>query len=370
MLSNKVQLTKARLYIDTAQDWYHTSYVITGFVLNAERSNLELDVRQPSPNDWRRVGEGHACIHADVTTDDGATFAVVFDLHDQSTSFYEGALEHADVYLKRSYHQPDVERQPPHLRKKLLPFGLNFGCKSWESVRRLTAAMLPQACLQLVRTRTNPGRSWQHIIGNLLGFYRLPSLADYEVLPVTPKESTVLFQTRLWDEDRVVGEQADAVNEPRVQMIKLLRRQLGARFIGGLVPTPYARSRYPGLISAQHPRRYPTMLRNSLIGVYTRGLHHSTAWKLPEYVAANMCVVGEPVRNVLPRPLESGANVLTFTNPEECVASCVRILEDRSLQTMMRARTRAYFENAIEPGANVISALERAVAHRANESPS
>ena len=247
-----VQLAKAPLSIDTAQDWYHTSYVIPGFALNAVRAKFELEVRQPSLNDWQRAAQGHACIHA-------------------------------DVYLKRSYHPCDVERPPAHLRNKVLPFGLNFACKSWESVRRITSAMLPQAGRQLVRTRTNPGRSWPYIIRDLVDF-----------------------------------------------------------------------------------RRYPTMPRNSLVGVYTRGLHHSTAWRRPEYVAANMCVVGEPVRNVLPRPLEAGVDVLTFTTPGECMESCVRIREDRPLQRMMRARTRAYFEAAIEPGANVINGLERAVAHRSN----
>jgi len=331
---------------------------------------FELEVRRTSLNDWRKVGEGQVCIHADITTDAGSSLAVAFDLHDQSASFYDEALAHADVYLKRSFYLPDIERQPPHLRTKILPLGLNFPCKSSESVRVIASAMLSRAGRQLFADRADRGRSWQHMFRDLLGFYRLRSVGDFEVLPDASKELAVVFQTRIWEENSVVGEKADEVNESRVRMIELLRRELGARFVGGLVPTPYARSRYPGLIAEQHPRRYPAILRRSLIGIYTRGLHHSTAWKLPEYMAANMCVVGEPIRNVLPRPLETGRDVLTLTTPDECVEACVRILEDPQLRMAMRARTRAYFEFAIEPGANLLNTLERAVAHWSNALPS
>src|SRR4051812_32824231 len=104
------------------------------------------------------------------------------------------------------------------------------------------------------------------------------------------------------------------------------------------------------------------MSKRSLVGVYSRGLHHSLAFKLAEYLAASKCVVSPPFRNELPAPLVEGANYLQFQSVEQCVAQCQRLLRDADLAAAMRRQNRAYFLREVEPASHLRRCLDRAFA--------
>ena len=94
---------------------------------------------------------------------------------------------------------------------------------------------------------------------------------------------------------------------------------------------------------------YSEVARSSLIGVYSRGLHGSLAFKLSEYLAAGLCIVAEPLRHTLPQPLEARRNYLPFNTPEECVAQCKRLLDDPELAAAMSRNNRDYYSRFVEP---------------------
>ncbi len=126
-----------------------------------------------------------------------------------------------------------------------------------------------------------------------------------------------------------------------------------------MTPTAFARRHYADVLLTEAYRRkdFIRMVKRHLIGVYTRGLHHSLAFKLPEYLAASMCVVSDPLRNELPQPLTAGRHYLEFRGHDECVAQCDRLLS-RPEAREMRAHNSAITSGGWPPAPNVPHCLE------------
>ncbi len=275
------------------------------------------------------------------------------DLSDHSDRFALPMLRWADVYLKRSLYRPDAEHLEPDLRAKLAPFGLNYACRSGGNLWRLARTFGPRFVAAGLR-------GYRAVRGHLA----LPTVAAFEQEPDAAVEPTVMFQTRIWEAHEFPpgSDEADRVNEERVALVRALRAELGDRFRGGLVPTPLALARYPNEVTRFPSRRteYVRASKRNLISIYTRGLFHSTAFKLPEALAAAQCVVAEPPRNELPVPLEAGTHYLPFGTAAECVKACRELLADPARATAMRRANCAYYRAEVEPArhmANVLDAL-------------
>ena len=249
----------------------------------------------------------------------------------------------------------------PAARAKIRPFGLNFACGGKRLAARVLARLGAGHASAIARAAFFDRPRFKEDLNALKQFVTLPPAAEFEARPDTPVEPLVLFQTRVWEAEEVFPDDPAAVNEPRVALVLALRKAFGPRFRGGLVPTEYARRHYPDAVTDLASRRadYVAMSRSALVGVYTRGLHHSTAFKLPEYLASSKAVVAEPVRNALPTPLEDGRHYLGFETPDECVARCERLLTDNRLAADMRAENWRYYREEAEPGAHVVKILER-----------
>jgi hypothetical protein len=102
------------------------------------------------------------------------------------------------------------------------------------------------------------------------------------------------------------------------------------------------------------------MSKPASIGISTRGLHHSTPFKLGEYLASSKAIVSEPIRHQLYVPLREGVNYLNFSGPDECVAQCALLLNDSARTARMREANRRYYIEQAEPSAAVANCIERA----------
>jgi hypothetical protein len=188
-----------------------------------------------------------------------------------------------------------------------------------------------------------------------------PSQAAFEQNPDVAVEPAVMFQTRLWTADEIPPEEVKPLNESRVAMVRALKNAFGTRFVGGLVPTAYAREHYQDELTP-HSARYSDYLRlkkRCLISVYTRGVEHSLAFKLGETLAAAQCLVSVPLRYELPRPLVAGEHYLPFETPDEAVAACRRLLDNPQLASRMRHANFEYYRREVEPSAHVANVLRR-----------
>jgi hypothetical protein len=339
------------------------SYVYSGLSGLATERKIRLESIYPWSRNRPKPGRGDVTLWLEVRDSPNAlTRQVCFDLHDKSNRFIQPRLEKCDVYYKRSYYLPHIEELPAHLRKKVRPFGLNYPCQSRHDRLILRAGgYYISNYFDLHR----PMRSIKqaYYTAYLFKQYKQsPFVDEFESSPENPLNPTILFQTRVWGPTESDDNWLE-VNEGRVSVIRALKAAFGNQFVGGLIPTEVARQYYPDCLSSYTSERkqFIEMSKRSLIGIYTRGLHHSLAWKLPEYLAASKCIVSEPLRNQLPVPLEPNKHYLEFSTPEECIVACRRLLSDPQLTSHMRQANYSYYMAQVRPSAHILNCLERAL---------
>jgi len=233
-----------------------------------------------------------------------------------------------------------------------MPLGMPFACRHWRELAPIFADML------LERRRYE---SWEQRARRFYGYARIAGARSFVATEPSAKIERVIFQTRLWEPHEVADERLEAINLPRVSLIRRLQRELGPRFLGGLVPTVRARREHPDLVRDQGVRRddYLALMRRSAVGISTRGLFHSTPWKLSEYFSTGIAVVSQPLSNQPLDPLIEGEHLFTFQSEDDCLRHCVRLLEQPREAGRMQRAARAYYERAIDPMSAVRRCLQK-----------
>lgn len=350
-------------YLSHEQDLYHASHLYTGLCGLMLQGRARVKFVVPRAAEKIYTSDSLTICLKVCSPDDGKDYLLAIDLRDRSDVLALPLVELCDVYLKRSYYEPDLSDVPDPLKRKIIPFGLNYGCRSALSTSRVFSALIPNLAASLLRSpkkvmgQLNPRHS-------ILYQYMTTALeADFEQKPEAEVEGSVLFQTRVYEPDEIYPDNPLEVNEGRVRLVRALRETFGEKFRGGLVPTRYAREHYPDAVSEQPTRQsqYIAWGKQSLVGVYTRGLYHSLAFKLPEYLAAAKCIVSEPLRNKLPQPLVAGEHYVEFHTPEECVEHCAHLLEDETLASGLRQRAWNYYQREVKPAAHLDGVLSHAL---------
>ncbi|HUI06882.1 MAG TPA: hypothetical protein VL486_07730 [Verrucomicrobiae bacterium] len=344
-------------------DMIHASYVLAGLCELDRRGEIEL---QCDLHDGRNFWDG-LTINLELQSDAGAGKMLCIDLRDRSDVANPAALERCDLYFRKSYYAPDLANLPEELRRKVRPLGLIFPCRSAPMdglALRVLARKFGEA-LQAAEGRRLI-RFPREAVGMVRWYLSVPLSTKFQEPPETTVDRRIVFQTRVWREEEVIPDSSTEVNELRAGVIRALRREFGARFQGGLIPTPYARQHYPDLVCTHRDARrraYVAASKRSLIAVYTRGLYHCNAWKLGEYLAGSKCVVAEGLRDELPKPLREGTNYLGFGTPSECVDQCRRLLDDADLASSMRLANYQYYCEEVDPPSCIRKCLNRAYSH-------
>ena len=292
----------------------------------------------------------------------GASLQLAFEMSDRSDVFNMEALESCDIYFKRSYYAPDLQRLSAQLRRKILVGGLNFTCRTASSSRRLLPLLIARYCSRAIASPLSVFRNLNLHRRILSSFVRSPLLSDFEHPPDGEVDRVILFQTRVWEPTDIQPDLAEEVNGRRVQLVRALKAEFGRLFRGGLLPDAYACKNYPDAVTVETSRRDQFIARSkrALIGIYTRGLHHSLAFKLPEYLASSKCIVSEPLRNQLTQPLTQGLYYLEFLSLDQCLEHCTRLLSEKDLVERMRQANWEYYRAHVYPSNNLASCLERA----------
>lgn len=334
------------VYVSPGHDLIHTSLLHTGFCELALRDAIAIRYRRPPAADaWLAGDPIVVCFDIEGPT----PLRVAVDLRD-GEGISSPIIDRVDRYLKRAFYRPEVDRLPPHHAVKLAPFGLNFPCRNGASSWRLLQTIgLPLAA----EGKAGLSRLRQYLL--------TPPISEFELDPSVPVSARVIFQTRLWTQQEVAPGEAEPLNQERLAMVRALKRAFGDRFAGGLVPTPFARATYPDDVTPHSSQAadYLKLRKQCLIGVYTRGIEHSLAFKLAETFAASQCLVSVPLRYELPSPIEEGRHYLLFNTPDECVAACQRLFDDPARASAMRYANHEYYAREVEPAAHVMKMLDR-----------
>jgi len=287
---------------------------------------------------------------------------IAIDLLDRGDLFDHGALSSCDVYFKRSYFEPEL---PTSLveREKIRPWGLNFPCRQAGGAARHWLLLARGFLAGGARAAWRGPQALHRWTLSARQFACLPAASQFEASTDEPLEPVVVYQTRLWEQHETEPDDAAAINRQRVQIVRALRRTLGRAFLGGLVATPLARREYPDEVVSPAESRmanYAARSRRAAIGVYTRGLHHSSAFKLAEYLAGGKAIVAEGLRNQTPAALEPDEHWLAFRDADECVQQCRQLLQDQERRTALRRAAAEYYRRYVEPMAHLRWTLDEA----------
>ena len=369
-------MLRVRVYPDLNSA--HASQIYCGLFELAREGKITLELTDKfDERITKSVRNSVLCVQV-TDSETSRMRTVCFDMFDGVEISSVQRLRLCDVYFKRSFADEYVRGLDAVDRKKIVPYGLNYECRSRNERDVLKRLLTSQ--------RATPSMS-----GNLAGFLKHVSsevlrhlllraevdilglkpmaIRDFVVEPGEPAESKVLLQTRLWTPQecpRIGASQLKEINDMRVDTVRALRKRLDGRFVGGLVPTALARQDYPDLcLEAEYTKRrtYMNAVKRCLVCVTTSGLHGSIGFRLPEYLAASRCVVTEPLRCSLPVQLKEGSNYLAFRTPQECVEACERLLADPPSANRMRQENYRYYLNEVEPSALVQKCLSTAISH-------
>ncbi len=301
----------------------------------------------------------------EVDVDSHRRIKVCFDTADWCDIASMDDLADADIYFKRSYHLPFVDQLECSVRHKVVPLGLHYGCSSRnesfsQSVQKVWMSNFasgvplrnPRSIAQMF------GSPFKRLLNRSgpVRFSSLPVFIDeFEVSPGEPAEPKVFYRTRVYGPNDApqtfrLG-RMDEINELRANIVRALKTHFGNRFVGGLRPSVFARQTYPDCMFPDDRglRGHLELSKSCLVNVNTAGLHDSTSWKIPEYMAGSRCIVSEPMKYETPVPLIEGKHYLGFRSPEECVVACEELLTDLEMARAMRNENSAYYAQYIRP---------------------
>ncbi|MFW8602215.1 hypothetical protein ACOHYD_12145 [Desulfobacterota bacterium M19] len=295
---------------------------------------------------------------------------VCFDMHDCMEIDSAEKLQACDIYFKRSYSQPYIETLPDTLAGKIYPFGFNYACCSHYERRHVVSQLISHHCVT-GKFQTGKAASIKTILKKSLrlllqGQSRFPLYHEFEENPDNAGNGKILFQSRVWDpEDSPRNYQRDPekhrrLNENRANTVRALRSAFGDVFMGGLEPTDFAARHFSDCLTnlKTNKEKYLELVKQCSVAVTTTGLHDSTGWKLPEFVAASRCVVTEPIKYAIPGSFVEHLNYFTFTTPEECVKACGQLIADKQLARSMRESNFSYYHQALSPSALILDRLQ------------
>jgi Glycosyl transferases group 1 len=335
--------------------------VLAGLTMLAARGEVELSYASTGS---RHVSRSMGAPWLEVLDrETGASRAVCIDLGDGPDPTGERPAQ-ADVTFKRTFRPDHV---PEGLESRMRPYGLAYYCRSGlegtmlgptvRSLGRVATSRRPEQSfhawakqvswmlarpVSLARARRRPDRS-------IPGIPRLVS--QFEIPPSEPARPLVLFQTRLWPKTHATHGHRDATNDQRAELVRTLRRSLGDRFVGGLMPSELVRDRYPAEATdlPTDPLAYLALVRQCAVVVAMPGLQGSTGWRVPECMAASRAIVTMPIAHDLPAPLVEGEQVSVFTDPESAADACERLLAAPDLLQHRREQAWAYYQAEVRP---------------------
>jgi hypothetical protein len=302
---------------------------------------------------------------------------ICFDTEDWCRIASPEDLRTADVYFKRSYHARYLAQLEPALRRKVGPLDLQYACssreESWlQSVRDVAAMQSASGELRLTplkalkRVAALPVRRWFKATGAHRPLHLPMYIDEFELKPDAPAEPKIYYRTRVYGlndaPDNFRLGRMDEVNDLRANAVRALRAHFGARFIGGLRHSDYARRMYPDCLCPGDPgaHGHVVLTKQCLVAVNTAGLHDSTSWKIAEYLAAARCIVSERPFYDSAAPLVEDKHYLPFSTPEDCVAACQRLLDEPEMARAMRAANFAYYAARVRPDQVVRNCLRAA----------
>jgi len=330
-------MSKAIVHI--ISNWSHCSQVLTGFLKLADQGRIEIEVFRD-----QQVSSYTNNMAAVQVEYEGKT--ITYDVMDgyQNIEGMRYLLGASDYYFKRSFSTiRNADTFTLDEVAKMRPLGMNY----------------------LVSCQNNPynrGGGYRRIFFLMRGD-KPNSYFTQDKFETEPeyksRDIKVLFFTRLWDLDI---NNAEALNEQRIRIIRALKKQYKDNFLGGIRASDLAMKYAPDLIVSKRVTErsnYLKLLRDADICIGTLGLHQSTGWKTAEYVAASKAIINEKMVYEVPGSFDEGANYLPFSNEEECCECVEKLMSDPVLIYEMKRNNQDYYNRYLMPSVMIKNTLDQ-----------
>lgn len=346
-------MIECKLFCSSASE--HLLQIYAGFSELANRRLIRLHpIRIPG---YSGKMIGNSVLRVEVEH----RYQVVYDTADTHRLSDQVDLNEVDFYFKRSY-RPEFTASLSQ-GDKIHPLGLCYLVYSRHDFlyrRALWSAHPREILVQLLRA--NPALARLLMIRTSVF---TSEIGRFEGAPKMNPEPLILFITRLWRPERAdtveKAEERERINSMRVDCIRILRKEFGERFVGGLIPNEYSQKHYPDALLEDariaHKHRYLNLLHEADICVTTAGLEGSNSWKLAEYVAASKAIVAERLNYFVPGGFEAGKNYLEFTSAEECAAKVIELYTHPEERWAMAVRNLNYYYHYLRPDALIWNSL-------------
>ena len=328
---------------------------------------------------WLRPTESRASLTVRVTDlRTGRQRVGSFEMHD-GAAFDAWNVQNVDVIFKRSYDSERLAAENP--KATVLPLGLTLGCLG-RGVSRIAASSIARLAVNsapfggsvgtrriLSSSRAALGAALTTYVGKRLAhpYITIGELESFRTSRVS--EPYVSFMVRAWDPAAASSNSKGMfveVSDRRAALIRRLRARFGHRFVGGFVPTEFAKRQYPDCIAevSTAQRDFLRTVGHGGVGVSTRGLANSNPWKLAEYLALGTAIVTEPLVFSLPEALEVGINILEFGEIEDCIDRCQMLFDDPAVRVRMQQENWRYWCSYVRPKELLIRRLNELFINR------
>src|SRR6266571_4421741 len=210
----------------------HIAQVYSGLYDLAKEGKIILEFTSRVDNNIKKsVRNSVLCLQI-FDTESGRIHTVCIDMFDGYEISSVERLRLCDIYFKRSYYDKYINNLDVADRKKILPYGLNYECRSRNErdiLKRLFIYHLASNSFS-----KNPIIFVKHfsieVIKHVLLKYDIRrfdlkpiSVRDFVVRPSEPAELKILFQTRLWtsqDCPRISEGQLKEINDRRINTVR------------------------------------------------------------------------------------------------------------------------------------------------------
>lgn len=369
-MANNIQVT-----IYTPQDLNHSSYMQAGLFELEKKGFLKVKIAYNTKKRFGRVSTENGSLEfsnhpqpktsyyllEDLDRQKEIFFAA--DLYDISHFFSSYALENCDYIFKRNFESKHIHTLNNRYKAKIYPAGLTFGCQT--DIRKKWTLFKIAHFISISKLRLKFDRNILQRIRNVIKHtsehYRyvthgrsLEGFRGYH----SDVQLRVFYQVRCFP--RIEEPDVKIIHEERSTLIKVLKKRLGDKFLGGLVPSEVSKNYYPECLTnlPTDPVSYLNLIKSSAICIYTKGLQNSPARKLSEYLSQGKCIVAEPFSTELNVPLEHGKHLMFYNSPEECAEICEELLNNPKKVKELSDNARQYYEDFVDPEINVKRMIE------------
>ena len=312
-------------------------------------------------------------------TSQGKTLA--FDIGDgyqdiHSPEFFDDILSHTDYYFKTSYSSEFASRLKYPDRFFRLGVIFRCSCEGNRFEKEMARYYLGK-------------RQYKSAAYYALNEKKIQLSGDYRKFQASEHFDSydLMMWTRLWkvgktpasdiqkvypeltieqarEKSEYIYNMLQQTNEERIRLVRILKSELGGRFIGGLADDEISRSEAPELITEDDRvmvrERYIETGKGNVVNLLSKGLHGCIGARYCESFAAGRAFLTDRLVYELPGELRDGRNYSEYSSPEDAAGKAVALLDDVELIHKLESNNTEYYNKYLRPDMLMHNALKTA----------